>query len=145
MQISGFRIEIEFGGQAFKAFGLRINGGMSRTELLGFFESGFTPCACDNVIGRRARCTQVHGQHCELQGCAALQEKDFVVGGNAEQFAQVRFGGMYDALEFFRPMADLHHRHTSTLEVQHFGLGFLQDFQGQSRRTWVEVINAFGC
>ncbi len=93
----------------------------------------------DDVIGGGAGRAQVHRQHGKLQGSAALQEHDLVVGGNAKQLAQVGFGGLDDGLELLGAVADLHHGHAGAFEIQHLGLSLLKNFERQGGGAGVEV------
>ena len=139
----GVEFELVLGGQAVEVIGFAVEGHAGGAQLGGFFEGGLAPRTGDDVIGRGAGGAQVHGQHGELQAGAALQEHDLVVGGDAEQLAQVGFGGLDDAFELLGAVAHLHHRHAAALVIEHFGLGFFEDGHGQHGGSGVEIVDTF--
>ena len=53
-----------------------------------------------HVVRTAAAAHEVHGNHAELQGGAALQEQHFVTGWNRQQVAQVAFRLLRDRGEF---------------------------------------------
>ena len=84
---------------------------------------------------------QVHRNHVELRGRAALQEQDFVVGRNVQQRAQVLFGVMEDAEEHFRAVTHRHDGEACAVVVKHFLLrgtqyGFGQDADLRKSCRW---------
>ena len=83
VQVGSVRVEIEIRRQAVEAFLFGVGCRAGCAELLCFLDGSLAPGAGDDVIGGGAGSTQVHGQHRKLQGRAALQEHDLVVGGNA--------------------------------------------------------------
>ena len=72
---------------------------------------------------------QVHGDHGELEGCAALDEQDLVVVGDAHQVTQVLLGFVDDLLVDRGAVAHFHNGHTRAVvidqmlahPIEHFG------------------------
>ena len=87
---------------------------------------------------------QVHRNHVELRGRAALQEQDFVVWGNVQQRAQVLFGVMKDAEEHFRAVAHRHDGKACAVVIKHFLLRGTQYGFGQDGGACGKVIDRAG-
>ena len=144
VQVGSVRVEVEIVGQAIEALLLGVGGGASGTQLGSFLDGRLAPGAGDDVVGGGTGGAQVHRQHGELQSGAALQEHDLVIAGDAQQLAQVCFGGLDHSFEFLRAVTDLHHRHACALEVDQLGLCLLEDLERQDGWAWVKVEDAFG-
>jgi hypothetical protein len=112
-----------------------------RAVFLRFLDGLLRPLAGVQIVGAGFAAQQVHRHHGELARRPALQEQHLVVGGNAHHFAQVGFGFGRDAHEFLAAVAHFHHRHTTAVPVDHFGLHLLQHILGQHGRAGAEVID----
>ena len=110
------------------------------TELLGFGIGFFAPSAGDDVI-RHAVLHQVHGDHGELQGSAALDEKDLIVVGDVHQLPQVRFSLVHDGLKDLGAVAHFHDAHAGTFVVEHLGGDLLQHRFGQHAGACGEIVD----
>ena len=108
------------------------------------FVGDAAPVARYHCVGGREAMRQVHGNHVELRGRAALQEQDFVVGRNVQQRAQVLFGVMEDAEEHFRAVAHRHDGEACAVVVEHFLLRGTQYGFGQDGGTCGKVVDGAG-
>jgi hypothetical protein len=109
-------------------------------EFLSFGDGLLRPLSGVQIVRFRLAAQQVHGNHGELAGRAALQEQHLVMGGDVEQFAQIGLGLFGDGDEFLAAMAHFHHRHAGTVPVEHLGLGLFQNRLGQHGGTRAKVI-----
>ena len=114
------------------------------TVPLGLGYGLFAPGAGLHIAGH-AVFHQVHGNHGELQGSAALDEHDLVVVGDTHQVPQVLLSFVNDLLEYLGTVAHLHYAHTCALVIEHFIGSFLKHFLREYSRTCTEVIYSTHC
>ena len=85
-------------------------------------------------IARNAVFHQVHGDHGELDGAAALDKQHLVVVRDAHQLPQVRLRLVPNLLERLGPVTHLHHAHPAAAVVHHLGRNLLQNLLWHHRR-----------
>ena len=110
-------------------------------DLLGFGNGLLRPSTGLDVASN-AVLHQVHGNHGELQGSAALDEEDLVVVRNVHQIAQVLLRLVDDLLIDLGAVGHFHDAHAGTSVVHHLVTDFFQYCLGHGRRTGGEVISA---
>ena len=98
------------------------------------------PVAGYDII-RNAVLHKVHGEHSELEGCAALDEHYLVVIGDTHELTQVSFGLVNDLLEDLGPVAHLHNAHSGTLVVEKVVTDALKNLFGEDGGAGGEVVN----
>ena len=113
--------------------------------LLGFLVGVVCEVAGADIVSLAGLGHQVHGNHCELHGCAALEEQDLVAFGHAHQLAELLLGLVEDALVNLGTVAHLHDGHTGTLVVGDLSACAVQDFQRKHGRTGRKVKNTIIC
>ena len=107
-------------------------------DLLGFLDGFLGPGTGLDVDGL-AVLHEVHGDHGELQGGAALDEEDFIIVGDAHEIAQILLGFVDDLLENRGTMAHFHDAHAAAAVVHHFVADLLQHGFRHHRGTGGEV------
>ncbi len=107
--------------------------------LFGFGNGFLGPSASLHVAGH-AVLHQVHGDHGELEGCAALDEQDPVVVGDVHQVPQVLLSLVDDLLVDRGAVAHFHDAHTGAPVVHHLVPDLLQDRLGHGGRAGRKVI-----
>ena len=97
--------------------------GVGLTVHLSLLISLLGPLTGDDIVGNLIL-HQVHGNHGELLGSAALQKQNLIVVGNAHQGTKVGFRFIDDGLVGLGAVAHFHDGHTGSPVVQHFIGGF---------------------
>ena len=118
-----------------------ILGGCGNDDLADLLRLGnglLRPCAGLHIDGL-AVLHQVHRDHGELKRCAALNEQDLIVVGNAHQIAKILLGIVDDLLEDGRTVAHFHDAHAASAVVHHFITDLLKDGFRHHRRACGEV------
>ena len=110
-------------------------------DLLCLSDGLLGPCAGLNVNGL-AVLHEVHGDHGELEGGAALDEQDLVVVGNAHQVAQILLGFVNDLLKDLGAVGHFHDAHAAAAVVEHFVTDLLQNRLRHHGGTCGEVVSA---
>ena len=94
--------------------------------LLRFLNAFRRPHAGIDVIGLGSAAQQVQGHGGKFADATALQEKNFVVGRNRQQLAQIVLRLGRDRHEHLAAMAHLHHAHAGVAEIEQLSLRLFQ-------------------
>ena len=142
VDVIGFRVHGQVGavGDVREVLVLAGSQHIDFAELLGFLIGLFRPAAGDDVIGH-AVFQQIHGNHGELQGGAALDKEDMIIVGNAHQVPQVLLGLVHNGLEHLGAMAHFHDAHAAAAVVEHLVADLFEHRLRHGGRTGGEVVN----
>ena len=102
------------------------------------------PVAGDDVIGN-AVLHEVHGDHGELEGRAALDEHYLVVIGDVHEVAKILLGLVNDLLEDLGTVAHLHDAHAGAFIIHEVVTNALKHLLGEDGGTCGEVVNTIVC
>ena len=122
---------------------IAILAGCNKVDLavfLCFVICLFGPVAGYDIVSN-AVFHKVHGQHCKLKRCTALNEHDLVVIGNVHKVAQILLGFVDDLLENLGPVAHLHDAHAAAFIVEKVVAHALKNLNGEDGGACGEVIN----
>ncbi len=110
-------------------------------ESLGFFQGLVRPYARVDVVGLAVFVEQVHRDHAELERCATPQIDDFVVFGNAHQFAKRRVRVFDHSFDSRSAVADFKNAHAGICKVCNRLGGFLGGLFRQRGGSGAEIID----
>ena len=124
---------------------LRGAGHVGLAVLLGFLVGVVCEVAGADIVGLAGAADQVHGDHCKLHGCAALEEEHLVALGHAHELAELLLGLVEDALVNLGAVAHLHDGHAGALVVGDLSACAVQHFQRKHGRAGRKVENTIVC
>ena len=90
---------------------------------VGLFEGFLRPRPGVHEVGGATAGNEIHGQHGELHGCAALDEQHLMVVVETEQVFHQGRRLLVHHVVFGRAVGGLHHRHPGSLPIGDLGLG----------------------
>ena len=135
-------IQIRRDGVSFRNIGevlvFRGSEHLDLAEQFGLFDRLLGPYARIDVTGFLFE--KIVGHFEKLGAGAAAQEKNFVVVGNMQQFAEKRLGFVVHGFEIFRPVRYFQQRQPDAFEVQNSLGGILDGYARQNRRSCVEIV-----
>lgn len=114
----------------------------SAREGLRLFQRLVRPNARVDVVGLAVLVEEVHRDHAELERCAAAQVDDFVIFGDAHQFAERRVRVFDHAFDRRRAVADFEDAHARVREVRDGLGGFLGGLFWQRGGSGAEIVDS---
>ena len=141
----GVQGQLVLGGDIGPLAVLGGTGHVGLAVLLGFLVGCVCEVAGADIVSLAGLGHQVHGNHSELHGSAALQEQDLVAFGHAHQLAELLLGLVEDALVDLGAVRHLHDGHAGALVVGDLSSSAVQDFQRKHGGTCGKVKNTIVC
>ena len=143
MEVGGVGRNFEFvlTWDAAEIFVFSRRGNFTDAEDSGFLVGVAGESAAEGVAAWVFLAGEIHWYHGELQGRAALNEQNVVVVAELHEFENVSLSLIVNFLVGFGTVTDFDYGHSGIVEVKKFGLSFLQDFERQSCRSWIKIVN----
>ena len=142
--VGRIRRKLDFFGarNASELFGFRAGRDVVEETFFQFGDGFGGPSASVKHVDGFAGKRKVLRNTRELHASATLHEDHRVIFGNRQEFAEVLLGGVVDGLEFGRAMRQLHDGHSCAAIIEQFFADALEDGEGQSRGSSVEIKGA---
>ncbi|MNF88173.1 hypothetical protein D3C84_706600 [compost metagenome] len=144
MEVGGIfrQLPVVLPGNREVVVGLGAGGNVDVAVATGLLDALLRPDAGVDIVGDAVFRQQIERNLGELLAGAALQKQHFIVGGNAEQIAQILFGLCRNGHVVIAAVAHLHHRQALAVPVEEFRLGALQNSFGKRGRAGAEIIGS---
>ena len=125
------------------AVGDDVHGSAAQSrDLLGLLDGLVGPCAGVDVVGDLTVAEEIHGDHAELHGRAALDKADGPVVVKAAKLLERGDRLLMDGVVILAAVGHFHYGHSRTLVINEILLSVLKDFERKRRGTGGEIISA---
>jgi len=102
------------------------SGHMAHAQNLGFLVGLAGKAAGKHIVADFAIGGEIQRNHVKLHAGAALDEQYLIIIAQSHELLDIGFGLIVYSIVGLGPMADLGDGHAGVLEIQEFGLGFLE-------------------